>query len=272
MSKRTDIQQEKTETTTPGEELSLATDMPASPADTAAASAEPQAPEAAKPKVELAAAAEKVESAISEAVESALPKAPASYASNRFALLAASVAIAAAVGGVIGSLSVLALARGGPAPAVAADQKQPAGLAKVNADLAALKASIEASNRLANTHFTKISERLDRVQAEPTAKLAALSDTISRLERRIATGSGQDVTGSIAASNAVAKDASKPTILEGWVLREAYRGRALVENRYGLYEVVPGATLPGIGRIETITQQNGRWVVVTPKGLIVSMR
>ncbi len=73
-------------------------------------------------------------------------------------------------------------------------------------------------------------------------------------------------------TTAAVKDQSKPVIVEGWVLRDIYRGRALVENHNGLYEVGPGGNLPGIGKVETITQQNGRWVVVTPKGLIVSMR
>jgi hypothetical protein len=30
--------------------------------------------------------------------------------------------------------------------------------------------------------------------------------------------------------------------------------------------------VPGVGRIETIKKQDGRWVVVTSRGLIVSMR
>jgi hypothetical protein len=123
--------------------------------------------------------------------------------------------------------------------------------------------------------LTKISERLDRserAQAEPMTKLATLADTVSRLEQRITASAGQDITGSVPDSRAATKEAARPAILEGWVLRDIYRGRALVENRSGLYEVSPGANLPGIGRIENITQQNGRWVVVTPKGLIVSMR
>jgi hypothetical protein len=35
---------------------------------------------------------------------------------------------------------------------------------------------------------------------------------------------------------------------------------------------VLGAPLPGIGPVEQIKRQDGRWVVVTPKGIIVSMR
>ena len=62
-------------------------------------------------------------------------------------------------------------------------------------------------------------------------------------------------------------------MVAGWVIREVFDGRAVIENeRLGFYEVVPGANLPGIGRVETIRRQDGRGVVVTPKGLIVSQR
>jgi hypothetical protein len=57
------------------------------------------------------------------------------------------------------------------------------------------------------------------------------------------------------------------------VLRKVYDGAALIENRDGIVEVEPGVTLPGVGRIEGIKRQpDGRWVVVTQKGLIVSAR
>jgi hypothetical protein len=35
---------------------------------------------------------------------------------------------------------------------------------------------------------------------------------------------------------------------------------------------VPGAPLPGLGPVESIKLQDGRCVVKTPKGIIVSMR
>jgi hypothetical protein len=40
----------------------------------------------------------------------------------------------------------------------------------------------------------------------------------------------------------------------------------------GVFEVVPGANLPGLGKVETIRRHDGRWVVMTPKGMIVSQR
>ena len=226
------------------------------------------------PAVEAAATIpSKPEAAIAATAEIPSPQTNAAAPSSRFALLAASVGFAAALGAVIGSLSTISLAR---APEVAAettpapDQSRTLkALAQIGADVTALKTSIETSNRGANSQFTKISERLDRTeraQAEPAAKLAALTESFSRLEQRIAS-TAPDVTGSIAA-----KDPAKPSVLEGWVVRDVYRGRAVVENRTRAYEVGTGSNLPGVGRIEAITQQNGRWVVVTPKGLIVSMR
>ena len=65
---------------------------------------------------------------------------------------------------------------------------------------------------------------------------------------------------------------AKPGVVDGWVLRKAYRGAALVEGRYGIIEIEPGDNLPGVGRVEEIKRQDGRWVVVTPKGLIVGLQ
>ncbi len=39
--------------------------------------------------------------------------------------------------------------------------------------------------------------------------------------------------------------------------------------RGGILEVIPGDNVPGLGRIDGIRRQDGRWVVVTSRGLIV---
>ena len=62
----------------------------------------------------------------------------------------------------------------------------------------------------------------------------------------------------------------KPPILQDYVLRRVYDGAALIEGRNGMIEVEPGIVAPGIGRIEAIKRQDGRWVVVTARGLIVA--
>jgi hypothetical protein len=206
------------------------------------------------------------------------PDADVLSASKRFALLAASVALAAAFGAVLGSLGTFGLLKA-LTPSASAEATKigelkdlPQILSQLKIEVAALKTSVEASNRLATTQFGKIAERVDRAQAEPAAKLAVITDSVSRLEQRIAAAApAQDVTGSVP-PRAEAKEPPKPAILQGWVIRDIYRGRALVEGRNGYFEIAAGSDLPGVGRVETITQQNGRWVVVTPKGLIVSMR
>jgi hypothetical protein len=60
-----------------------------------------------------------------------------------------------------------------------------------------------------------------------------------------------------------------PAVVPGWVVRDVRRGIALVEGRYGYVEVETGDMLPGVGRVESIRKQDGRWIVVTSRGLIL---
>ncbi len=56
------------------------------------------------------------------------------------------------------------------------------------------------------------------------------------------------------------------------MVREVQRGTAMIEGRMGMIEVNKGDTVPGLGRVDAIRKQDGRWVVVTSKGLILSPR
>ena len=84
----------------------------------------------------------------------------------------------------------------------------------------------------------------------------------------------KEVTGSVSPGAAPAS-ASKPEVarlptVEGWVLRDVARGGALIDGRQGIYEVYAGDFVPGLGRIDAVRRQDGRWVVVTSKGLVVA--
>jgi hypothetical protein len=188
-----------------------------------------------------------------------------------FAMMAASLAGAAAAGAMLGAIVVTGLAR--PTP-VAAGPKF--GVEDVNAlkeqvvqarvELAALKSSLDAGHRSANQQFTRIAERVERMertQAEPVAKLTKAVESLERARRAEAAA---EVTGSIAQNGA------KPGVLDGWILRDVHRGTAFIEGRMGVIEVDQGDMIPGIGRVDAIKKQDGRWVVVTSKGLIVSPR
>jgi len=196
--------------------------------------------------------------------------------SLRFILVAVSFAAAAAVGSFIGSLSATGVERLWPAaaPAVATTRS-----ASAHADVASLKANLDAVTRGANGQFAKLAERLDRLeraQAEPAAKIARLSESVDRLEKKnaalAAAAAAPETTGSIASAAPAAGDAKAPDkVLPDWIVREARAGRALLENRYGgLFDVTAGSVLPGLGRVESVKRQEGQWVVVTAHGTIYS--
>ena len=166
-----------------------------------------------------------------------------------------------------------------------------ASVARIDADILALKAGVEQTSRLGIVRDNKTSDRLDRVekaQAEPAAKLAKLSEAVEKLRAAqaapvpvAAVAAAKDVTGSIsppvmaAVAAPVPLPAPKPEVarlptVEGWVLREVAHGGALIEGRQGIYEVYAGDPVPGLGRVDAIRKQDGRWVVVTSKGLIVA--
>jgi hypothetical protein len=191
---------------------------------------------------------------------------------SRFTLLAASLVLAAAFGGVLGAVATASLGRSGPAAGIVTGrtgleefQALKEQVVQTRVDLAALKVSIDAGNRSENAHFTRLGERIDRIersQVEPAAKLNKAIDALERLTRA-------DVTGAIAP---VAGTGRPPGALDGWVLRDVRRGTALIEGRMGIIEVDQGDVVPGLGRVEAIRKQDGRWVVVTSKGLIMSPR
>jgi hypothetical protein len=185
--------------------------------------------------------------------------------------LAAMIALAAVVGALSGAATTAGLLRGDRTPvAAAASQAAQDSVAKLGAQLAALKAGLGAAQRNAHAQLSKLADRLDRTekaQAEPAAKIAKIAEGLDRVERRIARAEPEIVTGSIPA----AKPDVKPPVADGWHLRDYFSGRAVVESRSGqLFEIAPGSNLPGLGRVETIRRENGQVVVVTRNGIIAA--
>ena len=219
---------------------------------------------------------------------------------RRFGAMAAVVAlatVAGALGGALATAGVGKLMAGEPAQesvqASAKDSALEASVARIDAEIVALKASLEHNSKTTTGQLNKASDRLDKVekaQAEPAAKLAKLSETVDKLRAAQASTTtaaaapapAKEVTGSIpqqAAAAPAAPPASaappKPEVarlptVEGWILRDVANGSALIESRRGMYEVYAGDPIPGLGRVDAIRKQDGRWVVVTSKGLIVA--
>jgi hypothetical protein len=220
---------------------------------------------------------------------------------RRFTAIAAVLALATVAGALGGALATAGLTHfvgQGTADATgsAADPALEASVARIDADILALKAGFEETSKTGASQFNQTGDRLDKIEqalAEPANnKLAKFSDAVDKLgtappaaanamaaaprepkEPKEVTGS---VTRPVVASAAPASVAqSKPQVgrlptLDGWVLRDVRRGGALIEGRAGLYEVYAGDPVPGLGRVDAIRKQDGRWVVVTTKGLVVA--
>jgi hypothetical protein len=202
------------------------------------------------------------------------------FGKRRLSAVAAVVALAAIAGALGGAVATVGLQR------FAANDVAPAGnpaleasVARIDADIQALKAGVEHSSKLGMAQFNKTSERLDKVekaQAEPAAKLAKLSEAVDKLRATPAPAASvavaaKDVTGSIPLPVPAPKvEVARLPTVEGWLLRDVGNGGALVEGRQGIFEVYAGDPLPGLGRVDAIRRQDGRWVVVTTKGLIVA--
>jgi hypothetical protein len=219
---------------------------------------------------------------------------------SRFAAMAAVVALATVAGAIGGALATAGLTRVADAGAMTSSNGAlETAIARIDADIVALKAGLEHTSKLGMSQFNKTSDRLDKIekaQTEPTAKLARLSEALDKLRSTqptpaapvTTTGSPapapsaapKDVTGTVttptgaaalppAAAPPKTEVARLPTV-EGWVLRDVGHGGALIEGRNGLYEVYAGDPVPGLGRVDAIRKQDGRWVVITTKGLVVS--
>jgi hypothetical protein len=211
------------------------------------------------------------------------------FGKRRIAALAAVVALAALTGALGGALATAGLTHvAGDADATGDNHVLEASIARIDADIQTLKASVEHTSKLGMSQFNKTSERLDKVekaQAEPAAKLARLSEAVEKLRATpapapvaaaAAAPKEKEVTGSItppataAAAAAPKVEVGRLPTVEGWTLRDVANGGALIEGRQGVYEVYAGDPVPGLGRVDAIRRQDGRWVVVTSKGLIVA--
>jgi uncharacterized protein YaiL (DUF2058 family) len=229
------------------------------------------------------------------------------FGKRRIAAIAAIVALAIAAGALGGAFATATFMHGGSEVAKAggsaagSQTSLEASLSRIDSEVQALKSGLDHTSKLGMTQFNKTSERLDKVeraQADPAAKLAKLSEAVDRLRAAPAaapvvaaatpatSSAAKDVTGSIGSASAQQQAAALapkteakldakaevgrlPTV-EGWVLRDVAYGSALIDSRRGTYEVYAGDMIPGLGRVDAIRRQDGRWVVVTSRGLIVA--
>jgi methyl-accepting chemotaxis protein len=127
--------------------------------------------------------------------------------------------------------------------------------------------------------FAKVNDGIERsasLQAEPAARLGKVIETLERLERRAA-NMAPETTASISsrplaapANAAPQAQNGSPTIVDGWFVRGVVDGLAVLEGPDRIVEVEAGDNIRGVGRVQDIKKMDGRWAVVTPRGVILS--
>lgn len=209
---------------------------------------------------------------------------------SRMLAIAAMIALGITVGAVGGSVAMSGLGK-----LFAADDTKSTNqaledhIARLDGELSALKAEVDRNAKQSIAARAKSADRLDKLekaQAEPAAKLAKLSETVEKLRTTppaaaapapapapVASVPAKEVTGSINAP--VPTPTPKPEVarlptVEGWRIIDIAGGGATIEGRAGIFEVYAGDPVPGLGRVDAIRKQDGRWTVVTSRGLIVA--
>lgn len=217
---------------------------------------------------------------------------------KRYARIAASVAIGAVLGAIGGTLLTGGLITR-PAQNVAVVEENKSmqqSLARLAKDVTALKMQVAANDKinseLVATGKAKSPEKIRREMADITGSISAPT-TMAALETNSAVASATPVvapssTAALAPAPAAAVvpvprpaprmamaeslTPARLSVVRDWSIRDAQGGYIYVENHGEIYQIVPGAPLPGLGPVQSIKRLEGRWVVTTPKGIIVSMR
>lgn len=162
-------------------------------------------------------------------------------------------------------------------------ESAPADTASLKPAIEILAQRIDEIARRQTAALTQTSARLDRTDRDMATRLDRMNERMDRIEKQVSSSvpvgsTPKNVTAVPRAATeqaaAVEAKAEEPDAkaLRGYVLRDVFRGGALVESRYGLMEVFPGVQLPGAGRVRSVEKRDGRWVVVTTAGFIEARR
>jgi hypothetical protein len=169
---------------------------------------------------------------------------------------------------------------------LAALQTAPEEIRGLKKNLDGLKASLDAEKAEAKSEIAQLTAKLDHahVAAAEKARVGrldakAIQATLDRAARNEAPDN--DATGTIPDSADTPRGGPvtlasaeaprhEPQVLNDWVVRDVYRGIALVEGPQGAVEVMPGDVLPGAGTVRAIERRGDGWIVLTSRGYVDS--
>jgi hypothetical protein len=154
-----------------------------------------------------------------------------------------------------------------PRPNVAAleeNKLMQQSVTKLAKEVTTLKANLDAAKKTAPLPGATTTESLHKEAAEITGSISA--------PQMIAAAPVPTPRPAPRIAMAETRPSARPPVVQGWSIRDARGGYVYVEGHGDIYQIVPGAPLPGLGPVESVKKLEGRWVVTTPRGIIVSMR
>jgi hypothetical protein len=224
------------------------------------------------------------EPAVAAAAEQVKTTAPRFIITPKSMVLAASVVLAAALGGVIGAVATGAMPN--DASAERERQAMQQSLAHLTKDIAALKAELAAADKTAKAQTARVAELDAKLRERLARDQAAVTGSIAKpATAPVSSAPAAAPTPASVAAIATAEPAPLPpprplireanaheSVAEGWTVLGARRGFVYVQSGRDVYRVAPGARLPGLGIVEEVRRDDGEWVVVTRRGAIVAAR
>lgn len=133
------------------------------------------------------------------------------------------------------------------------------------AELSSSTASIRSANSAQPTVERVASRNAER---EPSIQRTRATRPSDDQHAGTAVAQAPEFTGSVQTPAAPVASAPRP-IIEGWHIRRIYDGAAVLEGKSGVIEVAPGQDIPTLGRVQEISNDGGRWQVITSKGIVV---
>jgi hypothetical protein len=141
----------------------------------------------------------------------------------------------------------------------------------------------ERVDKLSNEASAKVDKLNERVDHETSTLTAELTSRVDKLEKKIVPplpispepapaalppASAQVKSGAAVSMETTGSIERPRPLLRGYIVLDARGDVALIGGRFGEQEVRRGDFLPGAGRVERIELRGGRWTVLTSEGLI----
>lgn len=171
-------------------------------------------------------------------------------------------------------------------------------IARLSHELTTLKGELATANKSARAQtaqLTKLNEaltrKLARESAAVTGSIVAPQTTVAAKTEAQAAAATQAAPATAAAAaiapasaqtatplppprpaEIAAREEPQTPIVQGWWVIGARHGLVYVRSGHDVFGVAPGARLPGVGLVEDVRRQDGDWIVVTRRGLIVAER